>query len=178
MRLLATAVANIEPFTEARRGDGTALPDYLDGHRILADPDVLTILAGEIASQLPGEADHVVGEVAAGAALAVAVSQAAFLQGRRVQARMLRREPKRYGVTGVLNTPAAAGSCFAVVDDVAGTGASLERSVLRLRELGHYVSGAWVAVDRHNGAAQRLSALDVPFFSLLSIDELRPKVSD
>lgn len=86
MRLLATAVANPGPFTEARRGDGTALPDYLDGHRILADPDALTIPAGEIAGRLPEETDHVVGERAAGAALAVAVSQVAFLQERTVQA--------------------------------------------------------------------------------------------
>ncbi|MFF9818750.1 phosphoribosyltransferase family protein [Streptomyces sp. NPDC014006] len=80
---------------------------------------------------------------------------------------------------GVLNTPSPRGSGFALVDDVAGTGASLERSVLRLRELGQHVVGAWVVVDRLGQAAARLAALGMPLHSLLTLDELRShRISD
>lgn len=174
---LVAVVVGARPFTQAQRRDGTALPDYLDGHRILGDPAALARIASDIVRTLPADVDHVAGEVAAGAALATAVCQSAFSQGRLLAVRMLRPEPKKYGVTGVLNTPAAQGSRFALVDDVAGTGASLVRSVLRLRALGHQVLGAWVVVDRGDGAGERLEALGVPLRSLLTLDDLRPTAS-
>ncbi|MER7583832.1 hypothetical protein [Kitasatospora sp. NPDC097691] len=170
---LALAIRNTDPFVAARRGDGTLLPDYLDGHRILGDPGVLAAAAAELARRIPPGADHVAGEAAAGSGLAISVSLAALDQGRRLAARTLRREPKVHGITGVLSTAVPPSSNFALVDDVAGTGACLERCTLRLRELGHHIVGAWVVVDRQNGAAERLARLGVPFAALLSIDELR-----
>lgn len=170
---LAGVLRDVNPFIEARRGDGTLLLDYLDGHRILGDPTALAMAADALAGLIPAEADHVAGEAVAGSGLALAVSLAALDRGRQLPARTLRQEPKVHGVVGVLSTAVPPASRFALVDDVAGTGASLERSTLRLRELGHEVVGAWVVVDRHNGAAERLARLDVTLTALLTIDELR-----
>ncbi|MFJ8626439.1 orotate phosphoribosyltransferase [Kitasatospora sp. NPDC093550] len=170
---LAVAIHRTGPFVRGRRGDGTLLADYLDGHRILGEPSVLAAVGEELSRRIPPEADHVAGEVAAGSALAMSVSLAALARGRRLPARTLRREPKEHGVTGVLSTAVPPGSRFALVDDVAGTGACLERGTLRLRELGHRVVGAWVVVDRQNGAAERLAELGVPLHALLTLDELR-----
>ncbi|WP_405742190.1 hypothetical protein OG885_43120 [Streptomyces sp. NBC_00028] len=152
---LVAVVVGTRPFTQAQRRDGTALPDYLDGHRILGDPPALARIASDIVRTLPADVDHVAGEVAAGAALAAAVCQSAFGQGRLPAVRMLRPEPKKYGVTGVLNTPA----------------------VQRLRALGHQVLGAWVVVDRGDGAGERLEALGVPLRCLLTLDDLRSTAS-
>ncbi|GAA3289665.1 phosphoribosyltransferase family protein [Streptomyces cinereospinus] len=71
--------------------------------------------------------------------------------------RALRREPKSRGVPGVLSAHVPEGRRFALVDDVAGTGACLERSVRRLRELRHEIVGAWVIVDRQDGALPHAS---------------------
>ncbi|MFD8009195.1 hypothetical protein [Streptomyces sp. NPDC058955] len=169
----ARRLHEVDPFIQARRGDGTLLHDYLDGHRILGDPTALAMAAEAMALQIPAEADHVGGEAVAGSGLALAVSLAALDRGRSLPARTLRQEPKQHGVVGILSTAVPPGSTFALVDDVAGTGAALERSTLRLRALGHRVVGAWVMVDRRNGAGERLARLGVPLSALLTIDELR-----
>lgn len=170
---LAQTLRDINPFIQARRGDGTLLLDYLDGHRILGDPTALGMAADAMAFQIPAEADHVSGEAVAGSGLALAVSLAALKRGRVLPARTLRQQPKKHGVVGFLSTAVPPASTFALVDDVAGTGAALERSTLRLRALGHQVVGAWVVVDRRNGAAERLARLGVTLTALLTIDELR-----
>ncbi|WP_228994890.1 orotate phosphoribosyltransferase [Streptomyces sp. DH8] len=171
---LADLVAGTAPFVEGRRADGRLLANYFDGHRVLGAPAALDRIATAMARRIQrtGVA-FVAGEAAAGSGLAVAVSLASVRTGRTLSARTLRRTAKTYGVPGVLSTPAPPRSRFAVVDDVAGTGAALERSVERLHELGHEVVGAWVIVDRQDGATQRLLSRGVELTSLLTLGDIR-----
>ncbi|MEU9094627.1 hypothetical protein [Streptomyces sp. NPDC048428] len=73
---------------------------------------------------------------------------------------------------GLLSTAVPPASSFALVDDVAGAGAGLERCTELLRGMGHHVAGAWVIVDRHDGTAYRLARLDVPLHTLLTIQQI------
>jgi orotate phosphoribosyltransferase len=123
---------------------------------------------------VPTGADLVAGEVAAGAQLATAISLASTRYERILEARGIRRATKEYGVTGRLTSPAAAGSRFAVVDDVAGTGAAARRCVEALHEAGHQISGVFVLLDRGQGAAENLARLRIPLVSLFRLDELAP----
>lgn len=169
---LAAAVMALRPFVEGRRENGNRLTDYFDGHRVLGDPAVLSALADTLAERIGGlDPDCVAGEAVAGSSLATAVSLALHGAGRDVPARALRREPKLRGVPGVLSTHVPQGSRFALVDDVAGTGACLERSVRRLRELRHEIVGAWVIVDRQDGAAARLEELGVRLSALFTLND-------
>lgn len=169
---LAAAVMALRPFVDGRRENGELLADYFDGHRVLGDPAVLSALAEALAERIAGlDVDCVAGEAVAGSSLATAVSLALHRGGRGVPVRALRREPKSRGVPGVLSTHAPEGSRFALVDDVAGTGACLERSVRRLRELRHEVVGAWVIVDRQDGAAARLEGLGVRLSALFTLND-------
>lgn len=113
-----------------------------------------------------------VGEAIAGSSLATAVSLALHRLGTPLPVRALRRKPKPRGVTGVLSTQVPDGCSFALVDDVAGTGACLERSVRSLRALGHKVLGAWVVVDRQDGAAQRLEHLGVRLSARFTLNDI------
>ncbi|GAA3815069.1 orotate phosphoribosyltransferase [Streptomyces phyllanthi] len=171
---LAALVADASPFVTGERSDGTVLPDYFDGHRVLGNPALLTRVADALARRVQQVgADFVAGEATAGSSLAVAVSLASLRHGGGTPSRIVRRESKPYGVTGILGTGVPPGSSFALVDDVAGTGASLERSTRRLRRMGHRVVGAWVIVDRHAGAAERLARLGVPLSALLTLDQIK-----
>jgi orotate phosphoribosyltransferase len=122
----------------------------------------------------PTGAQLVAGEIAAGAQLATAISLASARGERTLEARGIRRTTKEYGVTGRLTSPVPAGSRFAVVDDVAGTGAAARRCVEALSEAGHQVAGVFVLVDRGQGAAEDLARLRIPLVSLFRLDELVP----
>lgn len=170
---LVRAVLDRRPFRTARRGDGTLLADYFDGHRLLADPALLAALAARLCAMVRAcGATHVAGEVSAGSSLAVAVSLASLNTGRALQACGVRRRPKPYGVSGRLTTPVPAGTRFAVVDDVAGTGEALVRTVLALGEAGHQVRGTFVVLDREQGAADAVAAQGLTLASLFRISDL------
>ncbi|MFD5790533.1 phosphoribosyltransferase family protein [Streptomyces sp. NBC_01789] len=64
------------------------------------------------------------------------------------------------------------GTRFAVVDDVADTGAALERTVTELRRQQHSVVGAFVILDRQQGAAEALEHADCPLTALFRLEDL------
>ena len=171
---LAQAVLACRPFGVGRRGDGTVLPDYFNGHQLLADPRLLAAVADRLCRAVQSSpATRVAGEVSAGSALAVAVSLAGLRTGRVLPAHGLRREPKTYGVPGWLTVPAPAGSVFAVLDDVAGTGQAVVRGIRTLRRAGHEVCGAFVILDRGDGTTEAAAAEGVPLTSLFRLADLR-----
>lgn len=166
------------PFLAGSRADGTLLPDYFDGHRVLGEPRLLAALADKLCRAIARtDAELVAGEVVAGAQLATAVALASISRGRTLEARGIRRIPKGYGVPGLLTSPAPTASRFALVDDVAGTGAAALRGVEALRGAGHEVVGVFVILDRGQGATQALARVDTSLTSLFRLDELRPNSS-
>lgn len=170
---LTRAVLARRPFGPGRRGDGTLLADYFDGHRVLGDPRLLAVLADALYRAIaPTGAQPVAGEVAAGAQPATAVSLSSTRHERVLEARGIRRTTKEYGVTGRLTSPAAPGSRIAVVDDVAGTGAVARRCVEALSEAGHQTCGVFVLLDRGQGAAEQPARLRIPLISLFRLDDL------
>lgn len=67
---LATTLMARRPFRPGRRGDGTPLANYFDGHRVLGEPRLLAALADELYLAIARtDADLTAGEVAAGAQL-------------------------------------------------------------------------------------------------------------
>ncbi|WP_043687247.1 orotate phosphoribosyltransferase [Streptomyces xylophagus] len=170
--LVETLLAR-HPFRPGKRGDGTLLDNYFDGHRVLGEPRLLAALADELFHRIARTgAELVAGEVAAGAQLATAVALAGVRHGRVLESRGIRRIPKDYGIPGLLTSPVPDTSRFAVVDDVAGTGAAARRCVEALREAGHHVVGVFVILDRRQGAAEELTRLGMTLTSLFRLDDL------
>ncbi|MEU9330927.1 hypothetical protein AB0D91_45615 [Streptomyces canus] len=161
------------PFRRACRGDGTLLDDYFDGHRVLGEPRLLAALADELFRTIARTgAELVAGEVAAGAQLATAVALASVRHGRMLESRGIRRVPREYGIPGLLTSTVPDASRFAVVDDVAGTGAAARRCVKALRGAGHQVVGVFVILDRSQGATEELARLGMTLTSLFRLDDL------
>ncbi|MEW2128350.1 hypothetical protein AB0891_32055 [Streptomyces sp. NPDC007259] len=59
-----------------------------------------------------------------------------------------------------------------MVDDVAGTGAALERTVGELRRQQHSGVGAFVVLYRQQGAAEALEHVDCPLTAPFRLEDL------
>jgi orotate phosphoribosyltransferase len=88
-----------------------------------------------------------------------------------VPATYVRPEPKGHGTSRLVEAEVA-GRRVVVVDDVATTGGSLASAVEALRGAGADVIAAVAVVDRGQGAAERLSAIGVPLYSVTTLEEV------
>lgn len=119
---------------------------------------------------------HAVGGLTLGAdPLATTVSLAAFANGLRIPAFIVRKEPKGHGtlssIEGAKTFPP--GASLLVLEDTATTGGSALKAVDRLREAGFKVEAVVSVVDREEGAREAITARGLKFFSLCSLPEIR-----
>lgn len=151
---------------------------YLDVKETALDPEgafligTLSVATMEEARLLP----HAVGGLTLGAdPLATAVSLAAFANGRRVPAFIVRKQPKDHGtlawVEGAKTFPK--GAELVVLEDVTTTGGSSLKAVEKLEEAGFKVSAIITVVDRVEGARAVIEERGLKFFSLCTLPEIR-----
>lgn len=102
--------------------------------------------------------------------LASAVSLVSYLHEARLNAFLVRKEPKGHGsgqwVEGLGSL--APGAPVAVVEDVVTTGGSAMKAIERARAEGLVPVGAFAVVDRQEGGREAIEALGVPAFSLFT----------
>jgi orotate phosphoribosyltransferase len=107
--------------------------------------------------------------------LATAVSLAAFANGLRIPAFLVRKEPKGHGtlssLEGMKTYPK--GVSVVVLEDTATTGGSSLKAVDRLQEAGFQVEAVVSVVDRQEGAREAIEARGIKFFSLSTLPEIR-----
>ncbi len=107
--------------------------------------------------------------------LATSVSLAAFANGVRIPAFLVRKEPKGHGtlssIEGAKTYPK--GAKLVVLEDTATTGGSALKAVDRLLEAGFAVDAVISVVDRNEGAKAAIEARGIKFFSLCSLPEIR-----
>ncbi len=121
-------------------------------------------------------APYAVGGLTLGAdPLATAVSLAAFANGMKMPAFIVRKAPKDHGtlawIEGAKTFPK--GAKLVVLEDVATTGASALKAVEKLREAGFAVEAIVTVVDRLEGAREAVTAAGIKFFSLSTLPEIR-----
>jgi orotate phosphoribosyltransferase len=107
--------------------------------------------------------------------LATAISLAAFANGLRIPAFLVRKEPKGHGtlssIEGAKTYPP--GAQLLVLEDTATTGGSALKAVDRLLEAGFKVEAVLTVVDREEGAREAVEARGLKFFSLSNLREIR-----
>lgn len=126
--------------------------------------------------QREGLHPHAVGGLTLGAdPLATSVSLAAFANGVRIPAFLVRKEPKGHGtlssIEGAKTYPK--GAKLVVLEDTATTGGSALKAVDRLLEAGFDVDAVISVVDRNEGAKAAIESRGIKFFSLCSLPEIR-----
>jgi orotate phosphoribosyltransferase len=170
LRIVAGSMSDV-PMT---RADGKSVTGYVQGHRVLGDPEGLRLAATLVLDVIDQTTASVVaGEISAACALVSGIVALSGGTPRPLLGRYLRKELKAYGLPGWLNAELPPSREVFLVDDVSATGACGARCVEVLRSLGHNVTSMMVLVDRDQGAAQRLARLGVDLWALYTLDEVR-----
>ncbi len=128
-------------------------------------------LIRELGLQLDG-----VGGLTLGAdPIATAVSLAGHKAGYFWPAYIVRKEAKGHGTGRFLEGTEnlRMGGNLLVLEDVTTTGGSALQAVQRIREAGYRCAGVLTVVDREQGGRQAFEKAGVPFYRLLTLDEVR-----
>lgn len=84
-----------------------------------------------------------------------------------------RKEKKAYGTERLIEGHLKAGNQVALLDDVATSGRSLVKTAIDVREHGGEILCAVVVVDREEGAKYALAELNIPLYSLITLQEIK-----
>ncbi len=119
---------------------------------------------------------RVVGGLTLGAdPLVSGVSMISSLDDRKVDALIVRKEPKGHGTEAWIEGPLPPkGSKVTVLEDVITTGGSAIKAAQKLRDAGYIVQRVVAIVNRQEGseADDAMDAADLELYSLVSLEEL------
>jgi orotate phosphoribosyltransferase len=92
--------------------------------------------------------------------------------GRPIDAFVVRKSVKTYGLQRLVEGPDIAGRTVLVVEDTSTTGSSALTAVRAARDAGAHVVGVATVVDRATGAAEAIEGEGVPYRSALGLADL------
>ena len=122
--------------------------------------------------------EHVETPVVAGLTLGAdplvsGVAVCSALDGRLVDALIVRKEPKGHGTEAWIEGPKyPEGTKVTVLEDVTTTGASAIKAAEKLRDAGYVVERVVTVVDRQEGAIEALAAANLELRRLFTIEDL------
>ena len=122
--------------------------------------------------------EHVETPVVAGLTLGAdplvsGVAVCSALDGRLVDALIVRKEPKGHGTEAWIEGPKyPEGTKVTVLEDVTTTGASAIKAAEKLRDAGYVVERVVTIVDRQEGAIEAMKDADLELRRLFTIDDL------
>ncbi len=145
---------------------------YLDGKQISLDAAGLRLVAEGLLELLADAEFSAIGGMSIGADPIIgAVLAVAAEQGRSLQGMLVRKEAKGHGTNRYVEGPVEPGAKVVVIDDVVTTGGSSLLAVDRIEEFGCQVVQVVGIVDRKEGGAENFAARNLPFRSLLTIED-------
>ena len=145
---------------------------YLDGKQIsLHSTGLRQVSLGLLELLADVQFDAIGGMVIGADPIVGGVLVAAAEQTRSLDGFLVRKEPKGHGTQRYIEGPVKPGAKVVVIDDVVTTGGSALQAVDRLIEFGCEVVCVVGIVDRKEGGAANFAARNLPFRSLLSIED-------
>ena len=133
----------------------------------------LALLGALMLEQVEAEARAVAGLTLGADPLVSAVAMRAALEGRELNALIVRKEAKGHGTGAWLEGPLPEpGSTITVLEDVVTTGGSSLMAVQQLREAGYTVNRVVTIVDRQEGGVEAMTAAGLELRSLFLLDEV------
>ncbi|WP_418153899.1 orotate phosphoribosyltransferase [Actinoalloteichus caeruleus] len=131
-------------------------------------------LIGRLLRQLTGDWDfQAVGGLTLGAdPVAGAMLHSAASDGLALDAFVVRKATKQYGMQRQIEGPGVTGRRVLAVEDTSTTGGSVLTAVEALRAGGAEVVGVATVVDRQTEARERIEAAGLPYRYLLDLDDL------
>lgn len=135
---------------------------YFDKYLFETKPTILRRLASLLAERVPADVDRLVGPELGAVPIVVALSLETGLPFA-----IVRRNNGTRAIKGELHP----GERVLLVEDVITTGQRVLGAAARVREVGAEVVGVMAVVDRLQGAAAALAAVDLPLDALMNVDE-------
>ncbi|MCT0223967.1 orotate phosphoribosyltransferase [Synechococcus sp. CS-1328] len=161
-----------------RHGTFTLASGRISNHYVNCKPvslagTGLALLGALLLDQVEPEAVAVAGLTLGADPLVSAVAMRAALNGRALDALIVRKEAKGHGTGAWLEGPLpAAGSRITVLEDVVTTGGSSRKAVTQLREAGYVVDRVVTIVDRQEGGLEAMTAAGLELRSLFLLEEV------
>ncbi|HAA49345.1 MAG TPA: orotate phosphoribosyltransferase [Planctomycetaceae bacterium] len=143
--------------------DSKQITLHAEGLRLVCEGllELLTDVEYDAVSGMSIGADPIIGGL-----LAVAAERGVAMEGL-----LVRKEAKGHGTGQYVEGPAGEGSRVIVIDDVVTTGGSAMQAVNRIEDYGANVVHVVGIVDRLEGGAATFAERDLPFTSLLTIED-------
>ena len=141
---------------------------YFDGRRLTLDPRGAYLTGKAFFQLLRGyDVDAVGGPTLGADPIVTAVALVSGLEGKPVNAFIVRKEGKAHGMGNLIEGPLEPVSRVAIVDDACSTGASLFHAVDAAEAEGHVVSVVMAIIDRRQGGSEELRRRGYEFRCLL-----------
>ena len=158
-----------------KKGDYTLSSGQKSEHYVNCKPVTLTGHGLTITAMMLLE--HVETPVVAGLTLGAdplvsGVAVCSALDGRLVDALIVRKEPKGHGTGAWIEGPEfPEGTKVTVLEDVTTTGGSAIKAVEKLREAGYVVERVVTIVDRQEGAIEAMATANLELRRLFTIED-------
>ncbi|HEY1487439.1 MAG TPA: orotate phosphoribosyltransferase [Micromonosporaceae bacterium] len=144
---------------------------YVDLRRITLDSRAAPLVGQVMLAATAGFSYDAVGGLTLGAdPVATAMLHAAAVDGRRLDAFVVRKEGKAHGLQRRIEGPNVTGRQVLAVEDTSTTGGSVLTAIEALREAGAEVVGVAVIVDR--GAGPAVQAAGLPYVAAYTMADL------
>lgn len=168
--LLATRAYRHGNFTLA---SGRTSHHYVNCKPVSLSGSGLALLGVLLLEQVEPEAMAVAGLTLGADPLVSAVAQRAALEGRALDALIVRKEAKGHGTGAWLEGPLPEpGSTITVLEDVVTTGGSSLKAVNQLRAAGYGVHRVVTIVDRQEGGLEAMQAAGLELRSLFLLEDV------
>ena len=152
---------------------GRTSDHYVNCKPVSLSGEGLALLGALMLEQVEDAAVAVAGLTLGADPLVSAVAMRAALDGRNLDALIVRKEAKGHGTGAWLEGPLPeAGSLITVLEDVVTTGGSSLKAVNQLREAGYQVERVVTIVDRQEGGLEAMTAAGLDLHSLCLLDEI------
>ncbi|WP_216901972.1 orotate phosphoribosyltransferase [Synechococcus sp. CCY 9618] len=170
LALLAERAYRLGDFTLA---SGRHSEHYVNCKPVSLSGTGLALLGRRMLAEVEAEAVAVAGLTLGADPLVSAVALQAALEGRCLDALIVRKEAKGHGTGAWLEGPLPpAGSRITVLEDVVTTGGSALKAVSQLQEAGYRVDRVVAIVDRQEGGAEAMEEAGLDLRSLFLLEEV------
>ena len=160
---------------EFKLSSGKTSEHYVNCKPVTLSGEGISLLGDMFLQYIDKDAVAVAGLTLGGDPLVTGVSLSAWYVERKLDALIVRKEPKGHGTSAWVEGPLPPlGSKITVLEDVITTGGSAIKAVEALRNIGYVVDRIVAIVDRQvDGEADiNMCAAHVELFSMFTLDEI------
>jgi len=172
-RLKEILLAKAIKFGDFTLASGQKSTYYINGKMATLDSEGLNLIAEILLDMIEGtDCDAIGGPTLGADPIIGAVVALAHARGRKLSGLIVRKETKDHGTGKLIEGPIEEGMKVVVVEDVITTGGSPGRAVEAFRAAGCQVIKVMTIVDRQQGAAEKLSGMNVPYEPIFTKKDL------